>query len=367
MISLDSTDKPCKDSFPSMSMNPAPSPWRQKIASENLKIVRCQGGHTTPANFLSVPLRALMVEDRLTFPLYVKAAVPGQERVTFLPCLEEGELVASSWLEALRKTGLKQLYARHEDLEKVIAHLNNHLLLCSDDPGGRKEKLFLVREHLQLSVQRALQAPRLGKNIHLAKQSMQTFWDTLMNSENPWKFVWELLYHDATLYHHSVNVTILSMALTQFLQKAPPRCLIIGLAGLFHDLGLMQVDEELLHKKDPLSLQEWSQLQKHPTLAYQILKSNAEIPLDSLRLILEHHENADGSGYPQGLTLEKQHPLTRVLHLIEAYDGLTTFRPYRTAKSPYEALKILQEASGPKGALFERRLLKDFISFLSFS
>jgi HD-GYP domain-containing protein (c-di-GMP phosphodiesterase class II) len=174
------------------------------------------------------------------------------------------------------------------------------------------------------------------------------------------------MYRDYTLYNHSVNVAVLAMAMGAHLKKSKKECLALGLAGLFHDLGLIKISEEITSKKEPLTPEEWGTLKKHPCFGYRLLKGNAEIPMASLRLVLEHHENADGSGYPQGLELKGQHPLTRILALLEAYDGLTIFRPYRPRYTPFAALKILQEERGGRGGpAFEPKTLKKFIEFLA--
>ena len=143
--------------------------------------------------------------------------------------------------------------------------------------------------------------------------------------------------------------------------------MIVGLAGLFPDLGPTQLKAEIVHKIAPLNPGEREHLQRHPLLGYRLRQKNPQIPLDTLRLILEHHESAAGSGYPQGLTLSQQHPYTRILFIIETYDGLTTFRPYRPAPTPFAALKMLQEKEGLNGPACEPKTLKQFIQFLALS
>lgn len=216
-----------------------------------------------------------------------------------------------------------------------------------------------------MSLHRSFQSPHLGANVKLAKKSLGNLAKFMGQKEFPWKLVWEMLHRDYTLYNHSVNVGIISMALMAYLKKPSRDCLTVGLAGLLHDLGLTHLNEEIVNKIEPLHPEEREILNRHPALGYRLLKKNPQIPVDTLRLILEHHENADGSGYPQGLCLSQQHPYTRVLFILEAYDGLTTFRPYRPAYSPFAALKILQGQQGAQGPACEINTLKKFIQFLA--
>jgi HD-GYP domain-containing protein (c-di-GMP phosphodiesterase class II) len=268
-------------------------------------------------------------------------------------------------VESLQKAGIERLYFHEQHLDRVVAYLNNHLLLTSADPKHYREKFCILREHLSLSLHRALDKPHMAANVRLAKKSLENLTRFMEKKDFPWKLVWAMLHRDYTLYNHSVNVSLMSTAFMGFLGKSGKDCLLVGLAGLFHDLGLTHLREEVVHKATPVDDEEREVLNRHPALGYRLLKNNPEIPLDSLRLILEHHESADGCGYPNGLPLPRQHPYTRILFILEIYDGLTTFRPYSPAHTPFAALKILQEQQSTPGLACEPRTMKQFIQFLA--
>ena len=338
---------------------------RQQFLSQNLKILRRPTPKQENTPYLPILIKVLMVEERITFPVYLKVSEGEQGEIKFLPYLEEGETLHKTWMESLERVGIERLYFHEKDLDRVVAYLNNHLLLTSAEPEHFKEKFCILREHLSMSLHRSFQNPHLGTNVKIAKKSLGKLAKFLGQKGFPWKLVWEMLHRDYTLYNHSVNVGLLGMALMIYLGKPGRDCLTMGLAGLFHDVGLTQLNEEVVNKIDPLDPGERELLNRHPILGYRLLQKNPQIPLDTLRLILEHHESADGSGYPQGLTLSQQHPYTRILFVLEAYDGLTTFRPYRPAHTPFAALKILQEQQGTQGPACEPKILKQFIQFLA--
>lgn len=306
-----------------------------------------------------------MVEERITFPVHLKVSEGEKGEIRYLPYLEEGEILQRSWVESLERVGIERLFFHEQDLDRAVAYLNNHLLLTSAEPKHYKEKFCILREHLSLSLVRAFESPQFGANVKLAKKSLENLAKFMGKKDFPWKLVWDMLHRDYTLYNHSVNVSLMGMAFMGFLGKPVRDCMLLGLAGLFHDLGLTHLKEEIVNKAGPLDPEEREILKRHPSLSFRLLKNNPEIPLDSLRLILEHHESADGSGYPQGLSLTRQHPFTRILFILEMYDGLTTFRPYRPAHTPFAALKILQEQEGTRGLACEPQALKRFIQFLA--
>lgn len=335
---------------------------RDQLLQQNLKIRRWTGPVQKSSLYLPFTLKALMVGERVSFPIFLKVTA-GNAEINFLPYLEEGEVVEAEWLEALLRAGVDRVYVRKEDVDRLVAYLNNHLLLVNEKEGPKEEKFTILREHLTFSLHRAFHDPRMSENVKLARNSLETLNNFLWQEDFPWGLIWDMLYRNYTLYHHSVNVSVLGMSLMVFLRKNRRESLNLGLAGLFHDVGMIFFSEELLHKTGPLEPEERAEVRKHPCYGYQLLKSNPLIPLESLRLIVEHHENANGTGYPQGLTLEHQHPHTRFLFMLEIFDSLTNFRPYRPAYTPFAALKFLQDPT--QGLVCEPRALKLFIKFLA--
>jgi putative two-component system response regulator len=114
----------------------------------------------------------------------------------------------------------------------------------------------------------------------------------------------------------------------------------LRIASWLHDIGKINLPENILLKPGPLNAEERRIMQEHPIIGEKICA-----PLKSLRRILpvirHHHEKMDGSGYPDGLRGESIPLKARILQVAEIYDALTTNRPYRGALPPEEALQIL--------------------------
>jgi len=339
---------------------------RQQLFANQLKVQRRNFGASGTASYLPIYLQAMMVGEKLSFSLYVKVSAEDPQEVKFLPFLEAEEILEPSWVEILEKLGIDRFYFHRNDLDLVIAYLNNHLLLLDvrreDQP---KEKLFVLVEHLNFSLYRSFNSAHLGRHIHLAQIQVDRLVQELQKDPTSLKLVWDLLYQHYSLYNHSLNVCLLGIGLMLFLHKSRHESLIMGLACLFHDLGLTRIPEELLYRPEPLNPQEKETIKKHPHLGYRMLKENNSVSPEVMQLVLEHHENADGSGYPQGLPQSKQHPWTRIIRLVDAYDGLTGHRPFRQALKPFAALKAIQDQVGPNGRVFDHRTLINFIRFLA--
>jgi hypothetical protein len=145
---------------------------REQFLSENLKILRRPTPKQENTPYLPILLKVMMVEERITFPVYLKVSEGEEGQIKFLPYLEEGEILQDSWVESLKRVEIERLYFHEQDLDRVVAYLNNHLLLTSADPRHYREKFCILREHLSLSLHRALESPHQAANVRLAKKSL---------------------------------------------------------------------------------------------------------------------------------------------------------------------------------------------------
>ncbi|MDD5642146.1 MAG: HD domain-containing protein [Syntrophales bacterium] len=339
---------------------------RKQLFANQLKVLKRNFSATDTASFLPIYLQALMVGEKISFNLYLKVSTNEQEGITFLPFLEAEEVLETSWVEILERLGIDRFYFRRRDLELALAYLNNHLLLFDLQRGNpSKEKFLVIVEHLNFSLYRAFNSPQMGSHINLAKNQVERLVQMLQRDIQSLKLVWELLYRNYSLYNHSLNVCLLGIALMLFMHNSRQESLILGVACLFHDIGLTRVPEDLLYQSEPLEEDDWETMKKHPLVGYQMLKECDVLPSEVLQLVQEHHENADGSGYPQGLPLSKQHPWTRIVRLVDEFDSLTGHRPGKKSIAPFAALKSLQKQAGMPVQNFDLRTMNNFIRFLA--
>ena len=110
----------------------------------------------------------------------------------------------------------------------------------------------------------------------------------------------------------------------------------MGYSAILHDVGKIHVPDAILRKPAALSEDEWQTMRQHPIVGERIL--SREPFFDVARSIARsHHENWDGSGYPDGLRATKIPLAARIVHVVDVYDALTTARPYKQAWSHAEA------------------------------
>jgi putative nucleotidyltransferase with HDIG domain len=142
------------------------------------------------------------------------------------------------------------------------------------------------------------------------------------------------------LFAHSVSVARLSASMAKLMGLEPKCIKLLQRAALVHDIGKIGISTSILEKSEDLTLDEWSDIHRHPRYTKEILD---KIPgFDEISAIaVAHHERLDGTGYPCGLSASELTLPTRILTVADIYDALTSQRPYRRPLGREEAFLIM--------------------------
>ncbi|MDR2861451.1 MAG: HD domain-containing protein [Syntrophobacterales bacterium] len=201
--------------------------------------------------------------------------------------------------------------------------------------------------------------------IQKSKRVIQDMIEILLEDEAALLGMSTIRNYDDYTYTHSINVAILCLCLGQRIGLARNLVEQLGLCGLFHDLGKVDIPLELITKETPLTNEEYEEIKNHPlNSVQQIIKLNANHALKAKLLLppFEHHLGVDLSGYPQS---DRKAPLSlmgRILAIADQYDALTSSRAYRpTPISPDQAMGLMMRDAGTK---LDVLLLKVFINMV---
>lgn len=137
----------------------------------------------------------------------------------------------------------------------------------------------------------------------------------------------------------------------------------LQLFAQFHDIGKVGVPDRILHKPGPLLPQERQEMNRHCEIGQRIAQSSEDLsPIADW--ILKHHERWDGKGYPLGLIGEEIPVECRILAIVDAYDAMTSDRPYRSALSHDEAIAEIQQCAGKQfDPILAHKFIQMFDSF----
>jgi len=155
---------------------------------------------------------------------------------------------------------------------------------------------------------------------------------------------------------HSLRVSHITAQLGKLLKFSHEQLKVLERGSLLHDIGKIGISDTILHKPGPLSEEEWVLMRRHPDIGARIVNG---IPFlqDTIPLIRHHQERWNGSGYPDGLSGPEIPILARMFSIVDAFDALTSNRPYRQKISTQEAVDYLQEQAG---ILFDPQIVEVF-------
>ncbi|MCX7569596.1 HD-GYP domain-containing protein [Tumebacillus sp. DT12] len=167
---------------------------------------------------------------------------------------------------------------------------------------------------------------------------------------------------DGFLYHHSLNVSIMSVAMGLEYGLNEKQSLDLGVGTLLHDVGKLRVPQEILNKPGRLTDEEFQAIQHHALYGYEMLRAQDDISAMSAHVALQHHERIDGTGYPRGLKGDEIHIFGKISAVADVYEALTANRIYRKGHLPHHALEFLL---GACGSHFETEMVQIFLKTIS--
>jgi HD-GYP domain-containing protein (c-di-GMP phosphodiesterase class II) len=215
-----------------------------------------------------------------------------------------------------------------------------------------KEVIGKVSDNRPAGIRKTVRIVQKTVDLVIDKRSVLLKMSTLRN-------------HDDYTYTHSVNVSILAICLGQHIGLSKNALETLGICGLFHDLGKVDVPLKILNKQGKLSDHEYKEIQKHSLNSVRhIAKLRAPRELRSKIMLapFEHHLKYDLSGYPRSWRSKPVSLFGRILTIVDVFDAITSARIYRSESiSPVQALKMMNESAGKD---FDPILLKAFINML---
>jgi putative two-component system response regulator len=150
---------------------------------------------------------------------------------------------------------------------------------------------------------------------------------------------------DPTTEHHCQRLAFLSARLTARLELDHASAEMIAYGALLHDIGKIGIPERILHKPGPLDEEEWKVMKEHPIISEYILQEVDLHPI-VLQVARSSHERIDGKGYPDQKSGDQIPLPARIVLVADAFDALTSDRPYRSARSVAAAMEELRAHAG---------------------
>lgn len=146
---------------------------------------------------------------------------------------------------------------------------------------------------------------------------------------------------EQNFYSHCLNVSVLSMLLAEKMGLSAVEIEAIGMGALFHDIGKLKIPSQITRKKTALTTPELNLLKMHPRYGIDLINLADYFPDAAKLIILQHHEYADGTGYPMGLVGDQIDKLSRIVTIVNEFDNLCHPLDETKARTPHHALSLM--------------------------
>ena len=238
----------------------------------------------------------------------------------------------------LNKKNIKKIY--DQGIKYAYIYDEDDILNDFDE-----DKLEIRYEVLADKLDNVFTDIKIGKKIILTEinDELDDLIDEIIDNDNILARIRELEEKDDYTFNHSLNVCMLATMLGKWLGYSQKEIKQLALSGLFHDIGKLKIDENIINKPGSLTDEEFEKIKKHSIYGYNILKETVGISKNISLAILQHHEREDGSGYPLGLKGNEIHEYAKVIAICDTYDAMTSNRVYKPKKSPFFAAEILRD------------------------
>lgn len=168
----------------------------------------------------------------------------------------------------------------------------------------------------------------------------------------------DIRLYDNDTYQHSVNVCLLSTACGIVMGFDDKKLRSLAAGAMLHDIGKRSIPLSILNKPGKLTDEEFAVIKSHPQRGYDMLYDNSMLTPDARTCVLCHHENWDGSGYPNHFKGDEIPPLARIVHVADVYDAMCQKRAYKGEYNPCDVIEFL---SAKCGSMFDIEVVTQFL------
>ncbi len=314
------------------------------------------------SNYMAITRGSLVEDTKVGCDLYLKNRINGEFRYVLF-CRGD-EIYSNERKRRLIDQNIEKLFIRTVDYASYFRYQEKNLQdILADEKRSSEEKSHVVYNTAKYLVQDLLSDPRSGLNtkVKRATKWVDNTVNYILHDKNAFRSLLKVTSHDYYTYTHSVDISVLALLFGRHIHLDIHNLKCLGIGGLLHDIGKVEIPLDILNKPGKLTKDEFQMIKKHPEMGMEFLKGKADIDEKSLEVVIQHHENYDGTGYPNRIGGKDIHLFGRISRVIDVYDAITTNRCYRKALTPYDALV---EMSEKMENCFEQELFKEFVYFL---
>ncbi|MBC8550684.1 MAG: HD domain-containing protein [Candidatus Brocadiales bacterium] len=310
--------------------------------------------------YTAISKDALVENTKIEFDVFLRSDQNGRSRY-ILFCRGNQEFSPERKRELLNRNA-QRLYIATKDTGVYLLYQEKNLSqIITDNSRTSLQKsgaLYQVANNLSEDL---FDNPVYVGNIERVSAWIGNTISHIIQNENTFSSLFEVISHDYHTYTHSINVSVIGLLFGKYLSLGPNELECLGTGLLLHDIGKSVLPMEVLTKDGELTSDEFDIIKRHPKEGLKLLEQKESVDGLSLKVVIQHHENNDGTGYPYGIGGNDIHLFGHISRIVDAYDAMTSDRPYAAAMKPFATLEEIKKENK---TCFNEELLKEFICFL---
>lgn len=312
-------------------------------------------------HYLAITKDMLVEDTEVGCDLYLRSHVNGYPRYVLF-CRGD-EQFGSDRKGVLLERNIDKLYILSKDYNNFFKYQERNLpnILSNNNLSSREKSHAVYHVAKSLTKEILQDISTAGVDLDRVKNWVKYTIGFILNDENAFSSLLSMTSHDYYTYTHSINLSVFGLLFGKHLSLGSDSLNTFGTGMLLHDVGKVEVPIEILNKPGKLTKDEFEVIKRHPEAGYKLLKDKENIEEKSLKVVIQHHENFDGTGYPYGIGGDEIDLYGRLSRIIDVYDAITTKRSYAGSRNPFAALQEMREGMI---SCFDMELFKEFVSFL---
>lgn len=314
-------------------------------------------GNIFDQNFIDINVTVLLeIIGPLPFDIFIRRAED-----TFTKVSKKGDAAdANRYKKYMDEKGVSTFSIKKEDYGaylKYVAQVSNRFF----ESGGKRtteEIISVVKDvadlvMLELVHNKVVDQRSVSYATNVIKGCLRTM------EKDPISLVriLKLISYHPYAFRHALTTTVFALLLAKAEKLVGVRNLeVLGLGALMHDVGMSMLSFDPDTKTD-LSPEEWKEIKMHPEVGKRMVENIKNIPTESKLIILQHHEQPNGNGYPNSLYNKEIYYFAKIVAIADTFTALILARPYRSqVYTPYEALEVMRYDRGK----FDQQLVDSF-------
>lgn len=305
-------------------------------------------GEPTISDYIPVSVSTIQPSTSSGISFYQREAHSAEDdRARFVLYCAEGQPIAQEDLDRLHQRGVHRLFIESKARDSFQSYLREIIESegCEPEPT-LAARMGALNEVVRDVLETEFRSGDTSSTVCEAEKLGSKTADIVCHDAFAAGDMFRVLHHDYATFTHSANVAFYTGLLAARLGHEREDVEQMTTAGLLHDIGKLGIEERILCKPGRLSEQEFDIIRSHPTIGFEQLNGRTDLSEGQLMIVYQHHERLDGNGYPVGVTESEIHPWAKICTVVDVYEALTSYRPYRSPMPRKSVFELMKRDSG---------------------